>query len=339
APLCAIAPFLGWVRMHNAPVSKRCICLLLILCGAIASRARRAKPEYCRTDLPGCCPKVVEHVLLLHIEKTGGTSLRTFLQSAVKRRFKGRGAICNYLKHMPYQCQPSSAAGGNSSCNARNYAYYQSAITTGDHFRRGCKLTSSHHDFRIVDAIPPHIRNTTLLIVNLRDPAGRAVSHFHMLRRHRDPGALNSTVVDYFVRNPLGVAISRNRMTRVMAGEFCCKKGLPAVYESDALYGRARARLEEFCVVGLTSRVQETMLYVQHVLGQVTDRPPKNLHYHNNANRYQPVDPAVLQQLDEFNGNDVELYKQAEGRFGAQMLAIGRSATDNSTAAAAEAGA
>jgi hypothetical protein len=30
--------------------------------------------------------QVVEHVLLLHIEKTGGTSVRTFLQSAVKKR-------------------------------------------------------------------------------------------------------------------------------------------------------------------------------------------------------------------------------------------------------------
>ncbi|KXZ56789.1 hypothetical protein GPECTOR_1g710 [Gonium pectorale] len=224
---------------------------------------------------------------------------------------------------MPYQCQPSSAAGSNASCNARNFEYYDKAIASGSHFRRSCKLTASHHDYRIIDALPPHVRNTTLLIVNLREPAARAVSHFHMLRRHGEPGALNSTVVQYFVHDPAGVAISRNRMTRVLAGDFCCKDGAPAVYDSEQLYGKAAAALDSFCVVGLTRHVQDTMRYVQHALGLASDPPPKNLHYHNNAKRYQPVDPDVLRQLEAANGRDVELYRLAERRFERQMQAIG----------------
>ncbi len=103
---------------------------------------------------------------------------------------------------MPYQCTPSSAQGGDPACNAKNYAYYNSTLGSGQHFKKGCKLTSSHHDYRIVAAIPPQHRNTTLLIVNLREPAERAVSHFYMLRRHEDPLALNSSVDAYFIRHP-----------------------------------------------------------------------------------------------------------------------------------------
>lgn len=78
-----------------------------------------------------------------------------------------------------------------------------------------------------------------------------------MLKRHGDPGALNASgVVEYFTTDPLGVSISRNRMTRVMAGEFCCKDGAPARYTGAAMYKLALERLDEFCVVGLTSRVQ-----------------------------------------------------------------------------------
>ncbi|EFJ51941.1 hypothetical protein VOLCADRAFT_86956 [Volvox carteri f. nagariensis] len=226
--------------------------------------------------------------------------------------------------YMPYQCQASSSAGGNASCNAKNFQYYERAISTGTHFLRGCKLTSSHHDFRIIDALPPHVRNTTLLIVNLREPASRAVSHFHMLRRHQDPGAINSTVIDYFLGNPMGVSISRNRMTRVLAGEFCCKDGAPVSYDNRELLERAVKRLDQFCVVGLTSRVQDTMLYVQHTLGLGTERTPKNLHYHNNAKKYTPVDDEVLQRLQEANALDVELYREAERRFGLQMKSISR---------------
>lgn len=35
------------------------------------------------------------------------------------------------------------------------------------------------------------------------------------------------------------------------------------------------------------------MLYVLHALGLPTDKPPKNLHYHNNAKKYQPTAPEV----------------------------------------------
>ncbi|GIL42873.1 hypothetical protein Vafri_721 [Volvox africanus] len=285
-----------------------------------------AQGDFCRPELPGCCPKVVDHVLLLHIEKTGGTSLRTFLQAAVKRRFQ-QGAICNYLRYMPYQCLPSSESGGNTSCNARNFRYYEEAISSGSHFKRSCKLTSSHHDFRIIDALPPHVRNTTLLIVNLREPASRAVSHFYMLRRHQDPGAINSTILDYFLGNPVGMSISRNRMTRVLAGEFCCKDGAPVLYDKRGLLELALARLDQFCVVGLTSRVQDTMLYVQHALGLGTERTPKNLHYHNNAKKYEPVDELVLQRMREANALDVVLFKEAERRFNLQMKSIGRGAS------------
>eukprot|EP00198_Chlamydomonas_reinhardtii_P013601 XP_001702938.1 predicted protein [Chlamydomonas reinhardtii] len=232
---------------------------------------------------------------------------------------------------MPYQCQPSSANGGSSTCNQKNYDYYDSTIATGSHFRKGCKLTSSHHDFRIIEAIPEEQRKTTLLIVNLRDPASRAVSHYHMLKRHGDPGALNASgVVEYFTTDPLGVSISRNRMTRVMAGEFCCKDGAPARYTGAAMYKLALERLDEFCVVGLTSRVQDTMLYVLHALGLPTDKPPKNLHYHNNAKKYQPTAPEVLKQLSDFNAHDVDLYTAARTRFAEQMSALGEAGSGNS---------
>ncbi|KAG2499933.1 hypothetical protein HYH03_002220 [Edaphochlamys debaryana] len=225
---------------------------------------------------------------------------------------------------MPYQCEPSSAEGGAETCNEKNFKYYAEEIETGKHFKKSCKLTSSHHDFRIIDALPEAVRNTTLLIVNLREPAARAVSHFHMLRRHGNADALNASVVDYFVRHPVGLSISRNRMTRVLGGEFCCKSGSKVSYVKSDLLTRALARLDQFCVVGLTDRVQDTMLYVQHALDlDGKDRRPKNLHYHNNAKSYQPVDDDVVKALREANAADLRLYEAGAERFAAQMKAIG----------------
>ncbi len=113
-------------------------------------------------------------------------------------------------------------------------------------------------------------------------------------------------------------------MTRVLAGEFCCQAGSPVKYDTPALLQSALAHLDEFCVVGLTSRVLDTMVYVQHVLGQAGDKPPKEIHWHNNAGKYQPIDQELVRQLRTANKHDMALYGAATARFEAQMKAIGR---------------
>ncbi len=78
-----------------------------------------------------------------------------------------------------------------------------------------------------------------------------------MLRRHEDAAVRNaSDAAAFFADSPVGTSIGRNRMTRVLAGEFCCAGGGAVQYDSVAAYERAVRRLQEFCVVGLTSRVQ-----------------------------------------------------------------------------------
>lgn len=272
----------------------------------------------------------IKHVMLLHIEKTGGTSLRQFLQGTLKKHFKGHagGIVCNYLSKMPYQCQPAALAGNNATCNKRNADYYAGHIATGAHFRKGCRLTSSHHDYRIIDAIPPAQLATTLLITNFRDPASRLVSHYHMLRRHKDPKALNLSVTEYLTGDVDGRAVGHNRMTRVLAGEFCCKPGGsdPPEYTSAEVYERALAKLDNFCVVGLTKGLQDTFAYIQHVLGarSASSPPPKNLHYHNNAKKYGNVSTEVTSVLERFNEHDTNLYAAASRRFEEQLAAMNR---------------
>ena len=301
------------------------VLLAVHAAGQLGSAAAvAAKPSHCREDLPGCCPKEVKHVVLLHIEKTGGTSLRQYLQGSLRKYFNTRSqVICNYLKQMPYQCEPSSAEGGNATCNHRNYGYYRTQIASGQHFRKSCKLTSSHHDYRVVDTMPPDVLATTMLITNFREPASRLASHYHMLRRHEDSRALNMSMEAYLTQDPEGLAMGRNRMTRVLAGEFCCKGGAPVDYSSPKAYARALANLDNFCVVGLTSNVQETFMYIEHVLGMTSGSPPKNIHYHNNSKKYGPVPEEVLARLQEFNQHDTSLFGAASKRFDEQMRVIG----------------
>ncbi len=64
---------------------------------------------------------------------------------------------------------------------------------------------------QLLDAFPPDLAPHTLVVTNLREPLSRAVSHFHMLRRHNHSLALEGSIRRLFLEHPRGMARTRNK--------------------------------------------------------------------------------------------------------------------------------
>lgn len=323
---------------------RRVLWLVAVLATSAAvlppgARSASSKPfEWCREDLPGCCPKRIDQILLLHIEKTGGATVRTFLSRAAKRKWPAelsqQKAICSYLEHMPYACNASLSQDMlsvpvDARCNAGQQDYYDTKVATGAHFRQHqCKLTSGHHDWRMIDAIPAKLRPHVMLVTNFREPVSRLISHYDMHVRQKKEEALASAGIDdYLLRVPAGVAMSRNKMTRVLAGTFCCRGGQRTDHAEGALLERALRRLDEFCAVGMTQHMRDTFAYIEHVLGlpRLEDQDGSSDYYNihrNNHSDHTPVAVSVKAKLREFNGLDDQLYAAAQRRWRQQMGAL-----------------
>ncbi|PNH02843.1 hypothetical protein TSOC_011139, partial [Tetrabaena socialis] len=198
-------------------------------------------------------------------------------------------------------------------------------VAGGAHFREGrCAVTSAHHDARFFDAFPPDIRRHTLLITLLREPAARTVSHFQMLRRFNITAAtLAASVEQYAVWDPRGVARTKNKQARMVSGDFCCTNGTAIPYGSPAVLERAMQRMQDdFCVMGIMERMEETLSYLHFVLGvrhQPDGSGPGGVFGTGGA---RPLEPALAGTLRLANGLDVQLYDAAGVRFEAQMAAM-----------------
>ncbi|PNH02839.1 hypothetical protein TSOC_011140, partial [Tetrabaena socialis] len=92
---------------------------------ALQPLASAVKPDHCRPDLPGCCPKEIRHVFFLHVEKTGGTYARNAIRRAMWHAFpevggEGMAPACNYIRYTAYDCHPATDQPQNAACNWRN---------------------------------------------------------------------------------------------------------------------------------------------------------------------------------------------------------------------------
>ena len=292
-------------------------------CGAASAVAAAAKPgEHCRLDLPGCCPKELKHVFFLHIEKTGGTHTRGIIKEAVSARLKGAYA-CNYVHQAAYDCLPTTEEVQRPWCNRMNMGYYRDFISTGRHFTGKCALTAGHHDMKMFEAFPAALQPHTLLVTNLREPLARLVSHYHMLRRFNYTPAYQKSITELFVGYPNGVARTRDKQTRMVAGEFCCANGSAIRYGDPGLLDKALRNMERFCVVGLTERMGDTLAYLHFVLGLPYAGPPVDTGAAS-IREYDKLDAASAALLKSQNMLDVQLFQAVVRRFDEQMQAMRR---------------
>jgi hypothetical protein len=179
--------------------------------------ASQLRAPHCREDLPGCCPRVVKHVVLLHSPKTGGASLRQWLTQA--------------LAHVPDIAARNKYA---AAAEGASYACVCSAVFDMVAKKRGffdeSDFVAFHGDVSVLRALKrydPDAFRETLVVVTTRKPIQRAVSLYHHFKH--GPGlsdeqrhSVGGTLSDFF-NTGLGYGMPNfNPMTRSLSTSDIC---------------------------------------------------------------------------------------------------------------------
>ncbi len=173
--------------------------------------------------------------------------------------------------------------------------------------------------------LPPDTRYVTFL----RNPVERVLSHYHFHARKRpeklrtiwgreDPAATVGEADDVSLEAGLarGISIYNNFATRFLWGA----ESLEDELSPDALE-RAKANLDRFSFVGVTERLDESLVLLGRVLGvplagyhlrHVTERP-----------KADAFPDTLIRQIEQHNALDIELYRIARERFDAAADAAG----------------
>ena len=223
-------------------------------------------------------------LVFVHLRKTAGTTI-----SWVMRRQFGRGEVIDL---------------NASSVEAANAAWNE--MTTGQRARvRGIR---GHFPYESNLFTP---RNTTFFTM-LRDPVERVVSEYYF--NLRNPGerfhqllTRERMTLDQFVNSSVSAEV-HNAQSRALAdaGTGACAEEL--------LYRATNSLRVDMAVVGLTERLDETLLLCRAILGW------RRIVYRNvNVNRYRPalatIAPATIAGIEGLNSSDRKLYRFAVIRF------------------------
>jgi FkbM family methyltransferase len=247
-------------------------------------------------------------VYFLHVPKTGGVSLSTFLESLFTESelwSRGRGRIWSSLIQ-----QPSEAL-------------------------KRLQLIDGHFGGYLYKHYPLPLRYFTFL----RDPLWRAVSHFEHVRRDqahyyhglaRELGSFGAylrdertqpTVVNFQLRSigaTFDPATIAARLTPDQIAKFELEKQLdtmPMPEPLDELLRCAQARLEQMCFVGITERFADSL----GLLCEIFSWPIPSDIAVQNAN---PLGTSVanlpredIELFNRLNQAEIELYQAAKSRF------------------------
>lgn len=226
-------------------------------------------------------------IILLHIPKTGGSSLNTAFRNVYGKRFirinegvnvDNAQAVRDILKEDPYQYDAIAA-----------------------HFA----------GFGIHEYSPRPIRYVTLL----RNPTNRAISqYYHILRkpghkRHKQFTPLEGLEAAL----PL---VGQNLQTRVLSGVA------PKQPLTEADLETAKRNVEaHFLAVGTLERLDELLLVLKHLL----DWPKTVATPHRNVgtNRPRTLPPEVIEKANQFNALDFQLYDYVDHKLSEQIKALG----------------
>ncbi len=169
----------------------------------------------------------------------------------------------------------------------------------------------------------------TRYITFLRDPVERVLSHYHFHARagdeklratwRQDPALAGEIRPDDEVSLEAGLerglTIYNNFATRFLYGGETLEPLPPDALE------RAKANLDRFSFVGVTERLDESLVLLGRVLGvplagyhlrHVTERP-----------KADAFPDTLIRQIEQHNALDIELYRIARERFDAAADAAG----------------
>lgn len=239
---------------------------------------------------------MTRRILAIHIMKTGGTSLRSAMQSAA-----GHDMI--YPSDRDLEDLPGKA-----------YPGPRSLLRSLEEGRaRDARVLIGHVPYVFADAIDERPRTVTLL----RDPVARTVSIMEHRRRHsprfRDASYGELLQHDEFVTRQV-----EDYQTKIFAFDTIdeCPEGVNvALAIDDARFQRAIARLEAIDILGLTDNMPAFFERLERTLGCETLQPCRV-----NRGRYEPpsLSSDVLERIHALTARDRALYGRAEELVAAQ---------------------
>jgi hypothetical protein len=162
------------------------------------------------------------------------------------------------------------------------------------------------------------------LVTFLRNPVDRVLSYyFYVLQKERfTPGMLASLAAAQHESAPHNFMIN-NMQTRYLSAVDGIPQPVPLGHHDTEMLELAKQRLrEEFAVVGLTERFDESLLLMQNRFNW-----PNPYYYPLNTTRkyreHPEITDAVLESIRESNQMDLALYAYAQELFDARIQAEG----------------
>jgi hypothetical protein len=240
--------------------------------------------------------------VFLHIQKTGGVTLRAAL------RYK----------------YPTRTLTLHSPTDAGRIAEFPLED------RRTARVVTGHLPYGVHSFIPQQCEYITLL----RDPVSRAVSTYHHVRRDtrhwfHDELVRSKMRLEDFVRAPNGPA--DNLQTRLLSGRGSGElaRGEPGRRDRgrtslpDEALDEAMRNLDRFLVVGLTERFDESFILIRRALGW---KLPMYATRNRGARAGSgPPSPEAIELIRERDRLDVRLYDYANGILAAAIEREGAS--------------
>lgn len=236
-------------------------------------------------------------VIFLHIPKTAGTTLFSVLW-------------LNYAKNEILLTDPASA-------------HPFSDFSKVDKVKREkMRVLIGHFAYGMHTLIP----RDSIYITVLREPIERFLSDFYHIKREPAHGLHHlvksgqMTMQDYLER--LASRKQDNIQTRLFAGDY---RNNGAEHCSDAMLDQAKENLKnEFAVVGLTERFDETLLLIKRKLGwKYTLYKRRNVT--SNRPKQSTLSRDQLQLLQAHHRYDLALYSYAITLFETQVEKSGHS--------------
>lgn len=244
-----------------------------------------------------------EQVYFLHIEKTAGLSLTSFLDN----QFPANTIYQHHYRHIP-------------SLPREQMAEY--------------RLIRGHYTYALHTLLPRKPRYITML----RDPIARVISHYqHALR---DPSyylynhvhSKDLSLLD-FVLDPTTHHVASNWQTRCVAldtdlgnlAQQCpeeifdqCIDSVATTLPNDEILEIAKQHLDEFMFVGITERFEESLAILTYLLGSAPAYAPRiNVAPKTLSQTEAPLETRKV--IAEHNQLDLALYEDAIGRFQVQF--------------------
>jgi hypothetical protein len=237
--------------------------------------------------------RATETVIFLHIPKTAGTTLHRIIER---------------------QYPPTQVYSLDETHDFDDFSSLSEAR------RAELSVLKGHMIFGLHEYLPGPSAYFTLL----REPADRSISNFHFVRRtphhyHHDLIIAEKMTLKDYLESEVAPLMD-NGQTRMLSGGWYT---LPVGECTKEVLKAAKKNLQEnFAVVGLTERFDETLLLLKERFGW------HNIFYvRRNVSRDRPTTanlPAATRAVvEQYNQLDAELYRYVRMRFDEQVRHLG----------------